>query len=473
MWIKLISPRVTLRPMDSHFKRHMAPPLALLVLGALTPARHRVTVEDENVERLHLKDSPDLVGITVKADTAVRSYEIARHYRRRGIPVVLGGIHPTACPAEALKHADSVVIGDAEELWGALLEDFETGIPKPVYRVARKTDLAKSPIPRWDLIKGKNYLYTNTLCAGRGCPWNCDFCYNSSPNVPRGHRMKPLTNILAEIESLKSRQVMFIDDNFIGDPQSARHFLKHYMPEGLTWHTAVSVDVGQHDDILDLMADSGCKSLFIGFETLNDENLLNCSKKQNRVREYERTIRKIHERGMMVNASLVFGFDHDGPEVFANTLDWLVAQKVASMTAHILTPYPGTRLYKRLLEQNRIIDFDLRRYNTSHVVFRPKRLTPEQLLNGYRWIYSQFYSWRRILQRMPASGSQRAAYLMFNLCYRKYGKVFSMVGRLGLMGPIARFAKALSYRSGKPETEALPQWATDSNRSDIRCHQSV
>jgi radical SAM superfamily enzyme YgiQ (UPF0313 family) len=273
--------------------------------------------------------------------------------------------------------------------------------------------------------------------------------------------MKPLPNILAEIDSLKSRQVMFIDDNFIGNPQKARHFLKKYMPAGLTWHTAVSVDIGQYDDILDLMAGSGCKSLFIGFETLNDENLLNCSKRQNRVREYERTIHKIHERGMMVNASLVFGFDHDGPEVFANTLEWLVAQKVASMTAHILTPYPGTRLYNRLMQQNRIIDFDLRRYNTAHVVFRPKRMTPKQLLNGYLWIYSQFYSWRRILQRLPVSGSQRAAYLMFNLCYRKYGKAFSLVGKLGLMGAIARFAKALSYQSGMQKEMAMPEWVTD------------
>lgn len=465
MWIKLISPRVTLRPMDSHFKRHMAPPLALLVLGAATPARHQVTVEDENVERLHLEDSPDLVGISVKADTAFRSYEISRRYRERGIPVVLGGIHPTACPAEALKHADSVVIGEADQLWRALLEDFETGNLKPVYRMTHEFDLAKSPVPRWDLIRGKNYLYTNTLCAGRGCPWHCDFCYNSSPNIPRGHRMKPLPNILSEIESLNSRQVMFIDDNFIGNPQKARHFLKKYMPAGLTWHTAVSVDIGQYDDILDLMADSGCKSLFIGFETLNDENLLNCSKRQNRVREYERTIHKIHERGMMVNASLVFGFDHDGPEVFANTLEWLVAQKIASMTAHILTPYPGTRLYTRLMQQNRIIDFDLRRYNTAHVVFRPKHMTPEQLLDGYLWIYSQFYSWRRILQRLPVSGSQRAAYLLFNLCYRKYGKVFSLVGKLGLMGAIARFAKALSYHSGRQEKIAMPEWVTDSDTS--------
>ena len=462
MWIKLISPRVTLRPMDSLFKRHMAPPLALLVLGALTPAGYRVTLEDENVERLHLGDSPDLVGITVKADTADRSYEISRRYRKRGIRVIFGGIHPTACPKETLKHADSIVIGEAEELWGIILEDFLAGNLKPVYRTDRKTDLAKSPVPRWNLIKDKNYMFTNTLCAGRGCPWHCDFCYNSSPNITRGHRMKPFGNILAEIESLQSRHVMFIDDNFIGNPHKARRFLKYHIPKELSWHTAVSVDIGKYNDILDLMAETGCKSLFIGFETLNEKNLANCGKKQNRVREYEHTIKEIHARGMMVNASLVFGFDSDGPEVFANTLEWLVAQKVETMTAHILTPYPGTRFHNQLLQENRIIDFDLQHYNTSQVVFRPKRMTPEQLHTGYLWIYSEFYSWRRILQRLPASKSQWTAYLLFNFCYRKYGKAISLVGKLGLMGPIARFARKISYRSATQKNILPPELVSDS-----------
>jgi len=263
--------------------------------------------------------------------------------------------------------------------------------------------------------------------------------------------MKPFQNILKEIESIGSRQVMFIDDNFIGNVEKARHFLRNHMPTGLTWHTAVSADIGKYDDILDLMAETGCKSLFIGFETLNDRNLTACGKKQNRVRGYERTIRKIHDRGIMVNASLVFGFDNDKPEVFPNTLEWLVAQKMETMTAHILTPYPGTRLYNQLMQENRIIDFDLRHYNTSHAVFRPKGMTPEQLHDGYLWIYSEFYSWRRILERLPASRSQWTPHLLFNLCYRKYGKVFSIVGKLGLMGVIARLARILSYRSPRQE----------------------
>jgi radical SAM superfamily enzyme YgiQ (UPF0313 family) len=448
--IKLISPKVSLRSTDSAFKRYMAPPLALLVLGALTPSRHEVVVEDENVERLNLDDAPDLVGITVKADTFYRACGISAHYRARGVPVILGGIHPTACPGECMAHADSVVIGEAEEVWEGLLLDAERGELQRTYRKDGKTDLSRSPAPRWDLIRGKNYLYTNTLCAGRGCPWQCDFCYSSAPNIIPGHRMKPVEKILAEVKAIGNRQVMFIDDNFIGTPEKARALLRKLAPLKLTWHTAVSADIGRHDDILDLMAESGCKSLYIGFETLNGRNLRSARKGQNRIEEYARTIAKIHSRRMMVNASLVFGFDDDGPDVFERTLQWLVEQKIETMTAHILTPYPGTRLYARLLSENRIIDFNLRHYNTSRVVFRPKGMSPDDLRQGYLWMYRNFYSWRRILARLPDHREQWTAYLLFNLFYRKFGKAASLVGRLGLMGPMARLARRLSY----PDTKA-------------------
>ncbi len=333
MWIKLISPRVTLRPMDSALKRQMSPPLSLLTLGALTPERHRATIADENVERLDLGGGPDLAGVTVKADPAQRSWEIAARYRRRGVPVVLGGIHPTACPEENGRHADAVVIGEAEELWGCVLRDAEAARLKRVYRSDRPPDLALTPVPRWELIAGKPYLYTNTLTFGRGCSWRCSFCYNSSPNLPAGYRMKPLDGILREIASLGGdRHVMFIDDNFIASLAGARRLLEASPPLGLVWHTAVSADIGRHADILDLMAESGCQSLFIGFETLNAANLRAANKSQNRVEEYERTISEIHRRGMMVNASLVFGFDGDGPGVFGATCTRGSSTRVASST---------------------------------------------------------------------------------------------------------------------------------------------
>lgn len=454
MHIKLVSPKVSSRPMDSAFKRHMAPPLALLALGALTPPEHTVEVADENVEKVSLADSPDLVGITVKADTAKRSFEMARIYRERGIPVILGGIHPTSCPEECGKFVDSVVVGEAEEIWQEILRDAEAGRLKPIYRKEGTTDISKSPIPRWELIKGKNYLYTDTLCIGRGCPWRCGFCYNSSPNIRAGYRMKPIANIISEIKSLKTAQVMFIDDNFIGSPVLTKKLIRELMPLGITWHTAVSADIGKHDDILDMMRDSGCKSLFIGFETLNGNNLEDSGKKQNKIDEYSSVIRKIHDRGMMVNASIVFGFDNDTPDVFESTLEWLVSQKVETMTGHILTPYPGTALHAQLEKENRIIDRNLDRYNTSHVVFKPARMSPEELKNGYLWVYKEFYSWRRIMQRIPDSAEQIAPYLMFNIMYRKYGKLFSLLGKAGMMPAISGLARKFVHRKQKSKSPA-------------------
>ena len=445
MWVKLISPGVSLRPMDSDFKRRMAPPLSLLVLGALTPERHRVTIADENVERLHLDDRPDLVGITVKVDTAVRAWEISQHYRQRGIPVVLGGLFPTMCPEDNADHADACVIGEAEELWGKVLCDAERGCLKKVYRNESPPDLALTPVPRWDLLARRRYLYTNTVTIGRGCPWRCDFCYNSSPNLPAKYRAKPIHNIVEEIASLNTRHVMFIDDNFIADPAFARELLKTLKPLGLTWHTAVSADIGRRDALLDLMAEAGCQSLFIGFESMNPKNLQATHKRQNVVEQYERTVTKIHERGMMVNASVVFGFDHDGPEVFDRTTQWLIEHKIETMTAHILTPYPGTVLYSQLQAEGRIFDHDLTHYNTSRVVFHPRNMTADELEKGYLGTYRRFYSWGSILERMPTRTVRCAPYLLFNICYRKYGKILAPLSRGGLMYFVGRLGRLLSY----------------------------
>jgi radical SAM superfamily enzyme YgiQ (UPF0313 family) len=445
MWIKLISPGVGRRSVDSKITNQIMPPLPLLALAALTPEQHRLTLEDENIERIHLDDRPDLVGITVKAQTAVRAYQLARYYRQKGVPVILGGIHPTACPEEALAHADAVVIGEAEEIWGKVLADVAQGKLERTYRQANPANLAGAPIPRYDLIRSKPYIFPNTVAAGRGCPWHCEFCYNSSPNVPQGHRMKPVANILAEIEAVGTRHIMFVDDNFIGNPAQARELLEALTPLGLTWMACATADIGHHDELLDLMAASGCQSLFIGFETLNADSLFTMQKVPNRVEEYNATIEKIHRRGMMVNASLVFGFDGDGPEVFGDTLKWLIAQKVETVTAHVLTPFPGTAFYQRMLKEGRIFDFDLSHYDTSRVVFRPLRMTPQELEEGFQGFFNEFYSWRSVWARLPWGSSQLTAYLLFNLAYRRFGPILSLLGRFGLMNLFGRLGRGLSY----------------------------
>lgn len=445
MWIKLISPMTTARPMDSVWKTRMAPPLGLLVLGSLTPAMHEVTLEDENIGKIRLNDKPDLVGISVKVDTAFRAFEIADGYRARGIRVVMGGIHATACPDDCLKHSDSVVIGDAENTWPLLLADVEKGYLQCVYRNSGSVAAETIPVPRWNLLNHSKYLFTNTLTIGRGCPWRCDFCYNSSSNIDPSYRNKSVRQILNEIASLGIDHVMFIDDNFIGNPDFVRRLLPELKRLGITWHTAVSTNIGLYDDILDMMADSGCKSLFIGFESVNQKNMLNCHKAQNKIEKYDETIGKIHGRGMMVNASLVFGFDGDDASVFPATLEWLVRNRVSSMTAHILTPYPGTVLHGKLEAEGRIFDRDLRNYNTAHAVFSPAKMSREELESGYIKIYSDFYSWTNILRRLPVADGQLSAYLQFNLLYRKFGKQTSVLGRIFGMRRFADFARRISY----------------------------
>ena len=445
MKVKLICPRMSTRPMDSALKSHMAPPLSLLVLGALTPPEHKVELADENVERVQLNDRPDLVGITVKVDCARRAWEIADAYRSRGVPVVLGGVHVSACPEENLAHADAIVTGEAEGVWEQVLSEAAAAALRKVYRAEDSHDMSGSPVPRWDLLAGKNYLYTNTITVSRGCPWRCDFCYNSIPGISASFKAKPIPQICREIESLDTPHVMFIDDNLIGDKSFARDLLVAIRSRGLTWHAAVSADIGRHEELLDLMAEAGGQSLFIGFETLNSRNLVSSGKRQNKTEEYDRTIRMIHDRGMMVNSSIVLGLDDDGPEVFDRTRDWLVAQRVETMTAHILTPYPNTVLYRRLLDEGRIVDHDLDNYTTSRVVFRPARMSAGVLEAGYRRLYREFYSWKNIFLRMPTHRQQRRAYFLFNILCRKYGGFLATIGRMGLMNAIGRVARKVSY----------------------------
>jgi len=445
MNIKLIQPKMSLRPMDSEFKRLMSPSLSLLVLAALTPKVHSIIIEDENANPLHLEDSPDLVGITVNVDTSNRAYQIAQFYRKKKVPVILGGIHVSANPEEALKFADSVCIGEAENVWLHILSDVSIGQLKPKYYSMTIADPSKIPIPLWSLTPSRKYLYTNIIVASRGCPFKCEFCYNSCEYVHHQYRNRPIANVLEEIKRLKTKHVMFIDDNLIGDIAWTRAFLEEIKPLGLKWNAAVSANILNHLDLLDQIQESGCQSLFIGFESINEQSIQSVQKFQNKRGNYERLIDELHKRGIMVNASLVFGFDHDSPQVFRNTLDWLVKNKVETMTAHILTPYPGTVLYQRFFAEGRIIDFDLSHYNTSNVVFTPKQMTQEELLKGYLWIYKEFYSFKNIFKRIPDHPKQKAPYILFSLIYRKFGKVISKIASFGFMTSLGRLARKLSY----------------------------
>jgi radical SAM superfamily enzyme YgiQ (UPF0313 family) len=447
MLIKLIQPRMTMRPMDTILKLRLAPSLGLLTLAALTPSEHRMVIADENVRTLDLTDHPDLVGITANVDNATRAYEIADGYRRRGIPVVGGGIHVSSVPEEAAQHFDAICVGNAERVWVDILRDAAAGKLRPTYQATTQLNGAEIPCPRRDLVRAGDYLFTNTLSTSRGCPFRCEFCYNSCAYAGSTIVNRPIADVLAEIRMLRTRHLMFIDDNFIGNPTWTREFLLALKaePRSLKWNAAVSVNLVNHLPLLDLMAATGCNSLFVGFETINQGAMRDVSKRQNKVSAYSRLIDEIHRRGIMVNASLVFGLDGDDATMFRSTLDWLVENRVETMTGHILTPYPGTVLHQRLAAEGRIVDHDYVHYNTAHVVYRPLHLTPRELQAGYLWMYKEFYSFLNIWRRLPRSPRQRAPYLLFSIGYRKFGWMTALLAKIGLLGSVGRLSRRLAY----------------------------
>ncbi|MDE6203452.1 MAG: B12-binding domain-containing radical SAM protein [Lachnospiraceae bacterium] len=444
MYIKLIQPKMRKRPMDTDIKIHMAPPLGLLTIVNLLRREHRVVLENENVQDIIYDDRPDIVGISVTVDTLPRAVKIAERFRSKGSIAVAGGIHiTTAAAAVPPGSFDVLCIGAAEGTWPELIQDYEKGTLKSVYRCSEKFRGEDIVSPAYDYVDKGIYLYCNVVHTSRGCPFRCDFCYNSAKQ--RGYVNRRIEDVLTDIRAVRSRHIMFIDDNFAGNPAWTKEFLETIKPMKLKWNAAVSINAALDEGLLDLMKESGCQSLFIGFESINPDSVGNVHKVQNDTKKYEKAIRAIHERGIMVNASLVFGLDGDTKETFQSTLDWIIANKVETVTSHILTPYPGTALYNRMREEGRILTEDLSLYNTANVVFKPANMSAEELYEGYLWIYKQIYSLKNIIKRMPEKKNQRAAYLMFNLFYRKYGKMTDFLCKCISYKRIGMIAEKIAY----------------------------
>ena len=419
--IKLIQPLMHMRPMDTHLKNRMSPPLGLYTIVAMFRDVYDVVVENENTRCLDLTDEPDIVGISVNVDSFPRSLEIADVYISKGIPVVLGGILPTTAPEEIPQKDGLVVcIGAAEGTWPDIMTDLEAGTLKKRYSCPRTFTGDEIVPPAYDLIPKGEYLYRNIFHTSRGCPFRCDFCYNSSKE--RWYINRPIEDVIAEVQASGVKHVMFIDDNFVGNPKWTRSLLVRLKEMGIKWNAAVSINVVNIPGMLDDMKECGCQGLFIGFESINPASVGGVHKVQNDVSTYEWAVSEIHKRGIMINASFVFGLDSDTKETFKATLDWIIRNKIETVTSHILTPYPGTELYRQMLQEGRLLTRDLALYDTAHVVMTPKNMTAQELYEGYLWIYDQVYSFRNIVRRMPRAVSQIPAYLMFNFLYRKWGR---------------------------------------------------
>lgn len=447
MKILLIQPKMNMRPMDTRLKTRMSPSLALLTLAKLTPSSHRITIVNENIEKINFNQAADLVAITVTVDVFPRAVMIASEFHKRKISVIAGGIHITAAPEEALPYFDAICVGAAERVWQRILADKENNRLQKVYQdmVGLKGNEICSP--DYGAVRSDKYLYTNIISTSRGCPHKCDFCYNScSESVQYINR--PIEDCLAELAVLKTKHIMFIDDNFVGNPNWTREFLLRIEPLNLKWNAAVTVNILNHLDLLDLMKRTGCQSLFIGFETINANSLQSVHKNQNNIQKYDDLISEIHSRGIMINASIVFGLPEEDESIFKNTLEWLVKNRIETVTAHILTPYPGTILYKNMLLKNQIKDFNLSHYNTAHVVFEHEKMSAKQLYNGYINFYKEFYSIKNIIKRIPKDRAQRIPFLLFNFFYRKYGKFTETLSNIIPLSLLGKIAEHFSYFEG-------------------------
>ncbi len=442
MRIRLIQPAMHLRPMDTDLKRRMSPPLGLMTLAGMINDAHDVTIENENVEPLDLDGPADLVGLSVTVDLLPRAAQIAARFRARGIPVVAGGVHPTCDPDGCEPHFDAVCVGPAEDTWLQIVEDAERGRLQSRY-IGTSTSAIRAPANT--VLDPTPYLYTSIVSTSRGCPFSCDFCYNSAPTAV-GYRHREIDDIVSEIRALPTRHVMFVDDNFVADPRWTQELLRRLAPLDLRWNAAVTANVTSMVGLLDHMRETGCESLFIGLETLSSSSLRGVRKRQNRVERYDDLVEALHDRQIMLDASFVFGFDGDEPEIFPRTLDWIVTRRVETVTSHILTPYPGTALHARMAEQGRIFDQDLSHYDTAHVVYSPIGMTADELRDGYLWLYDQIYSWPNIARRLPGDTRRLRPYLLFNILYRKYGRATERLCRMATYERIGRLARRLAYR---------------------------
>lgn len=432
--------------MDTKLKTRMAPSLGLLTIANMLDKEHTVIIENENIEDINFDEGADIVGITITVDVIDRAIEIAKVYRGKGISVVAGGIHITSFPEEAKKHFDAIAIGLAEKTWPNIIQDMKNGELKKIYVCNQEIKGNEIISPGYHLIDKKKYLYCNIISTSRGCPFRCDFCYNSCKQYKTLYINRPIENVIKDIKTIGKRHVMFIDDNFIGNPKWTLEFVRAIKGLKLKWNAAVSANILEMPDLLDEMALSGCESLFIGFESLNEKSLNNVNKSQNNIKNYELLIDEVHKRGIMINASFVFGLDGDDATTFKTTLDWIVKNKIETVTSHILTPYPGTKLYDDFIRDERITDFNFSKYNTANVVFKPQNMTSEELYDGYIWIYKQVYSTKNIFKRMPKINKQKVPYLLFNFLYRKFGKATEKLCELITYGRVGRIAEKISYR---------------------------
>jgi radical SAM superfamily enzyme YgiQ (UPF0313 family) len=387
-------------------KKYISYLLAIPTLASLTPPHHEIRVFDENIEEIDYSWGADLAGISVRTMFAPRAYAISQKYRDLGVKTVLGGIHPSMCPDEALSHCDSVVIGEAEDVWAKLLEDAQGGHLKERYASGAFSDLSRSPaIYRKNL--SRNMYFQDILQTTKGCPFHCEFCSVYAFDGQK-NRHKSVDQVIQEILDIKStgskyksKKAIFIaDDNIITNRKFARELFTAMKPHDINWMCQSSIDISKEDELLALMRDSGCGAIFIGFESVSVDNLKAMHKDVNQRFDYEEAIRKIQSYGMLVHSSFIVGYDYDSEKTFDELIAFIDKTNLLMPLINVLTPFPGTELFSRLEKEGRILHKDWSKYDTQNVVFSPRFQTPAEIVAGYRRIVRNVYSFDSIWKKL-------------------------------------------------------------------------
>lgn len=436
MKVKLILPALTesKSPFWRPIKYSLFPPLGLATLASYFDEDDQIELQDQHVEELILYDTPDLVLIQVYITNAKRAYAIAKQYRDRGIFVALGGLHVTSLPHEAEPFADAIFIGPAEQTLPEFIEDFRGKRTKKRYISTDGRTIIGQPLIRRDLIKRKKYLVPNSLVISRGCPHHCDFCYKDAFfKGGRSYYTQKVDEILEEITRLEGRHLYFLDDHLLGNPQLAEQLFDGMRGMNRVFQGAATVQSILEGDLIEKAAKAGLRSLFVGFETFSIENLKQSNKNQNLKHSYERAAKRLQDLGIMINGSFVFGLDSDNQDVFKRTVEWGVENAITTATYHILTPYPGTRLYQAMLDSGRILTSDWDFYDTRHVVYQTKNMSAKQLEDGYHWAYHEFYKWQNVFKASLSHDTitHKLKHLFYTGGWKKFEEIWGVIIKIG------------------------------------------
>ncbi|MBL9134730.1 MAG: B12-binding domain-containing radical SAM protein [Verrucomicrobiales bacterium] len=427
--VLLVNPFYPKDPHASFGKHVLTPTLALTSLAAATPASWRVRCWDENLLQgfAPVDPLPEVVGISVHLTFAERAYALAKWFREQGCKVVLGGLHVLSQPEEAAAHADAIVLGDGVPTWPQVLRDIESGQIRSRYVAMYEGDYNDDPAPRRELLPKEGFLTTASLIATRGCHNRCGFCYLSTEGLRMPYRVRDPADIRDQFVRSGEPYAVFVDNNLGSKPEYLRALCRALRPIDRIWSAAVSIDVTDDPSLVREMALAGCTGVFIGFESLSDHNLEYARKRTPRTQDYSRRVRLLHENGIQVNGSFVLGFDDDRKDAFASLAEWIESNRLECATFHILTPYPGTPLFREFERQGRILHRDWSKYDTAHVVFQPRHMTPEELHLGYDWLYRKLFSLPSIWRRRPQQVSAVLPYLAMSCLYKRSNRIWHLL----------------------------------------------